>query len=78
LKPKCEESVSEFAFNCNLRHYSKGPLLLAYNAHKGTTMAGAVQVDPGFSQVDPGLAFRNFQLLKLKHHELLSNFASST
>jgi len=22
LKPKCEESLSSFAFNCNLRHYS--------------------------------------------------------
>ena len=35
----------------------------------------AVQVDPGFFAVDPTLAFRDFQLLKLKHDKLLSSFA---
>ena len=25
MKPKCEESLSSFAFNCNLRHYNKYP-----------------------------------------------------
>jgi len=24
MTPKCEESLSSFAFNCNLRHYSEG------------------------------------------------------
>ena len=36
---------------------------------------GAVQVDPGLTAVDPTLAFRDFQLLKLKHDTPLSNFA---
>ena len=35
----------------------------------------AVQVDPGFFAVDPTLAFRDFQRLKLTYDELLSNFA---
>ena len=34
-----------------------------------------MQVDPGFSQLNPTLAFRDFQLLKLKYDMLLSNFA---
>ena len=34
-------------------------------------LTGAVQVDPELT----ALAFRDFQLLKLKHDELLSNFA---
>ena len=27
LNPKCEESLSNVAFNCNLRHYIKGHML---------------------------------------------------
>ena len=37
-----------------------------------------MQVDPGYPvvfAVDPTLAFRDFQLLKLKYDRLLSNFA---
>jgi hypothetical protein len=34
-----------------------------------------VQVDPGFEAVDPALAFRDFQLLKLNYDKLLSNLA---
>jgi len=37
-----------------------------------------VQLDPGYPvvfAVDPALAFRDFQRLKLKHDKLLSNFA---
>jgi len=36
---------------------------------------GAVQVHPGLEAVDPTLAVWDFQLLKLKHDKLLSNFA---
>ena len=34
---------------------------------------GRCRLNPGFA-VDPTLAFRDFQLLKLKHDELLSSF----
>ena len=32
MKPKCEESLSNFAFNCNLRHYNLAcaGLLISY------------------------------------------------
>ena len=36
---------------------------------------GALQVDPGLEAVDPTLAFRHFQVLKLKHEKPLSKFA---
>ena len=41
-------------------------------------VVGPVQVDPGYPvvfAVDPTLAFRDFQRLKLKHDKLLSNVA---
>ena len=34
-----------------------------------------MQLDPGLEAVDPALAFRHFQLLKLEYDKLLSNFA---
>ena len=34
-----------------------------------------MQLDPGLTAVDPALAFRDFQRLKLKYDALLSNFA---
>jgi len=39
------------------------------------SLSRAVQLDPGLTAVDPTLAFRDFQLLKLTYDELLSNFA---
>jgi len=47
LKPNCEESLSNFAFKCNLRHYSKSgggkttviSLLLRYYDVKGGSIA---------------------------------------
>jgi len=41
----------------------------------GHDRGGAVQLDPGLEAVDPTLAFRDFQLLKLKYDSPLSNFA---
>ena len=34
-----------------------------------------MHLHPGFEQVDPTLAFRDLQLLKLKHDKLLLNLA---
>ena len=41
----------------------------------GVCQVWAVQVDPGLEAVDPTLAFRDFQCLKLKRDKLLSNVA---
>ena len=48
------------------------PRSMAYTA---VFMVGRCRVDPGLTAVDPALAFRDFQLLKLKYDRLLSNFA---
>jgi len=47
-------------------------------SNRADYLGGAVQVDPGYPvvfAVDLALAFRHFQLLKLKYDELLSNIA---
>ena len=54
------------------------PLQLGTCLFIRSDVGGKVQVDPGYPvvfAVDPTLAFRGFQLLKLKHDKLLSNFA---
>ena len=38
-------------------------------------LGGAAQLHPGLEAVHPTLAFRHFQLLKLKYEKLLSDFA---
>ena len=50
---KYDGSLSNFAFNCNLRHYNKAipKLSIALICWDGLNgLGGAVQVDPGFSQ----------------------------
>ena len=69
--------VQTFAINCNLRRYK---LEADGGGERGRRphVVGAVQVDPGYPvvfAVDPTLAFRDFQLLKPNHDELLSNVA---
>jgi len=76
LKTKHDKLLSNFAFNFNMRPYT---LLSATRPTLPTQTTffprwGAVQLDPGLTAVDPTLAFRDFQRLKLKHDELLSNF----
>jgi len=44
-----------FGFNCKVRHYIKVVTDAIFAKH-GT--GGAAQVDPGFSAVDPALAFK--------------------
>ena len=62
LKLKYDNPLSSFAFNFNLRHYTKGRALLVTTHHLdeaerlGSRVAvlhrgGAVQVDPGFLQL---------------------------
>ena len=42
MKPKCEESLSNFAFNCNLRHYTKaGTLTLPPDSELNAVMEEA-------------------------------------
>jgi len=48
LKPKCDELLSNFAFNCNLRRYTPGALDAAVEAellHARWAMLGVVGRD---------------------------------
>ena len=69
MTPKCEESLSNFAFNCNLRHYSKdkfgnatrnaGALnrLAAEVVGPGACDCEAIELGDGRAvQVDPGFS----------------------
>ena len=35
MQPKCKESLSRFAFNCNLRHYSVGTVMTDDDYRRG-------------------------------------------
>ena len=70
MKLKHDKRLLNFAFNCSLRRYTEGCVDIPYGR--------AVQLDPRFSQLTPRLlsgTFRDFQRLKLKCDELLSNVA---
>jgi len=63
LKLAYDKLLSNVAFNCNLRHYTKGEATTDaesdFNiAVKGDLIGGAVQVDPGLTAVDPARAFK--------------------
>ena len=52
VKPKCEESLSNVAFNCDLRHYITDPTGSGISPTELRCLGlngGAVQVDPRFS-----------------------------
>ena len=60
MKLEYDKLLSDFAFNCNLRHYTPAgvhaaPRLVARSAMLLTdvvvTQVGAVQLDPGFWQL---------------------------
>jgi len=62
---KYDELLSNIAFNLNLRPYTVDDYV---KDGAVPVLGGAVQVDPGFSQLTPRLlsgTFRGFQLLKL-------------
>jgi len=67
LKLKYDKLLSNFGFNLNLRHYNKDA-----GGNWRSAAVGAVQVHPGLEAVDPTLAFRDFQRLKLQRDEPLS------
>ena len=69
---KCDGSLSNFAFNCNMR-----PSSMVCTNDKKRFKVGWCRLTPGLNSRprDPTLAFRNFQRLKLKYDKLLSNFA---
>jgi len=73
-KLKYAEPLSNFAINFNLRHYIKELTFAARGGEKlgicGRT-GEAVQVDP----IKPMLKAPRTERLRLKHGELLSNFA---
>jgi len=53
LKVKYDKLPSNFAFNCNLRHYTEVDAAVTVLDH-----GWAVQLDPGLTAVDPALAFK--------------------
>jgi len=67
LKLKCDELISSFAFNLNLRRYME-EALLSWN---GVAMAGR----NNSKGLEPRVESAGFQRLKATHVELLSNFA---
>ena len=62
--------------HCLPRHPSRlRPLPFPARARRRALRGGATQLDPGLEALDPTLASRDFQLLKLKHDGPLSNVA---